>query len=138
MALFAKTTLTLFLVALFSLTISATTITTITTTIVDENAGKCTQKIQPMQQLGHCMMYISPKMSPMNAQEEHREECCSQFKQIKRSCRCMAIKEMVREQQQGQMESQDREKMVGDAMNIPSVCQIDMPQEQCDIQPFYF
>ncbi|KAL8127252.1 hypothetical protein AgCh_014242 [Apium graveolens] len=121
MALLAKMSLTLLLVALFSLTISATTITTITTTIVDENASKCTQKIQPMQQLNHCMMYISPKMSPMNAQEEHKERCCSQFKNIKRSCRCMAIKEMVREQQQqGQMESEEREQMVKDAMNIPS------------------
>lgn len=74
----------------------------------------------------------------MNAQEEHKERCCSQFKNIKRSCRCMAIKEMVREQQQqGQMESEEREQMVKDAMNIPSVCQIDMP-EQCDIQSFYF
>lgn len=74
----------------------------------------------------------------MNAQEEHKKDCCSQFRNIKRSCRCMAIKEMVREQQQGQMESEDREKMVKDAMNIPSVCHIDMPQEQCDMQPFYF
>ncbi|KAK1391809.1 AAI domain-containing protein [Heracleum sosnowskyi] len=108
MAFFTNITLTLLLVALFSLTISATTITTITTTIVDENTSKCTQTIEPMQQLRHCMMYISPKISLMNAQEEHKEECCSQFRKINKSCRCMAIKEMVRQQQQGQMESEDR------------------------------
>ncbi|KAL1823428.1 hypothetical protein ACET3Z_010206 [Daucus carota] len=116
----------------------ATTITTITTTIVDENAEECAQSIEPMKQLNHCMKYISPKMSPMNAHDEHKKECCTQFKNIKKSCRCKAIKEMVRQQQQGQMESDDRDQMVKDAMNIPSICKINMPKGQCDIQTFYF
>ncbi|WOG92060.1 hypothetical protein DCAR_0311317 [Daucus carota subsp. sativus] len=138
MAIFIKVTIMFFVVALLSLAISATTITTITTTIVDENAKECAQSIDPMKQLDHCMKYISPKMSLMNAHDEHRIECCTQFKNIKKACRCKAIKEMVRQQQQGQMESDDRDQMVKDAMNIPSICRINMPEGQCDIQTFYF
>lgn len=141
------------LVSLLAIGEASTYRTTITTTTIEEDnpsgrqTERCRQEVQT-QQLTHCQMYLrSSQRSSYNdmtlrmvvnpQQMQHLQECCEQLEKVDQQCRCEAIKEIVRkQQQQGQVQGERMEQMVQKARELPRMCHME-PQE-CQIQAVYF
>lgn len=135
-------------VALFAVASANTYTTTITTTATATTRGIMEEESSPIlinggckqiheQQIQHCMMFLSPAISPeekMNALDEHLPECCQQLKQVKTKCRCMVIKELLWQLQHQQprpgqsWQSQELEQMEQDAQDLPRRCYVEVTQ----------
>ncbi|XP_057793312.1 2S seed storage protein 1-like [Salvia miltiorrhiza] len=76
---------------------------------------QCEREVEEQMPMRRCMMWAESKMrrgedaflrSGRRYGEEHLEECCEELRQVSSECRCQAVKEMMMEMPQGQIEMQ--------------------------------
>ncbi|CAK9176272.1 unnamed protein product, partial [Ilex paraguariensis] len=127
------------LLALFALAMASRT-TIITTVVEEENpreSQKCREQIQRQQQLPHCQAYLSqrsPYELALNPQEQEEQEqylrqCCQQLENIDEECRCRAVREAVRQSQQGGgRQAEETREMAQRARDLPRRCNLE-PQQ---------
>ncbi|XP_073042172.1 2S seed storage albumin protein-like [Primulina eburnea] len=140
------------LVAMLSLATANTYTTTFTTTIVDEtNPGQhqqCRQQLQG-RRFRSCQRYLQqgreggryddsededlPTLNP-GEQSESLRQCCNDLRNVNEQCRCEAIRQAVREQQQegGGYQGEGFQQVYERARNLPRRCHLDRPQ-QCQL-----
>ncbi|XP_073017314.1 2S seed storage albumin protein-like [Primulina eburnea] len=141
------------LVAMQSLATANTYTTTITTTIDDETNRPGHQQCQQQLQ-GHrfrsCQRYLQQgrggglyddsedsDLVPALNRPEQREslmQCCEELRNVNEQCRCEAIKQALREQQQegGGYQGEEFQKVYERARDLPRMCQMRRPQ-QCQL-----
>ncbi|KAK3021276.1 hypothetical protein RJ639_047267 [Escallonia herrerae] len=137
------------LVALLALAEASTITTTITTaTIEEENPSgsrqRCQEQIQ-RQQLRSCQRYLMQgrpydelgMRMVVNPQQQSLRQCCQQLENVDEQCRCEAIRQVVRQQQQGkEMQGERMQEMVRKAQYLPQQC--NMEPQQCQIRAIWF
>ncbi|KAL1553270.1 2S sulfur-rich seed storage protein 1-like [Salvia divinorum] len=81
---------------------------------------RCEQEVEKVMPMRSCMMWAESKMrrGPHANKEEHLSECCSELGQVSSECRCKAVKEMMMEMPQRQVEMQ---RMM---CSLPTKCQM--------------
>ncbi|XP_059664173.1 2S sulfur-rich seed storage protein 2-like [Cornus florida] len=150
----AKLTILAFtLLALLSLS-KASTITTTTVTLDEEENPRgqqsCREQIQRQrEQLRHCAQYLSSQRRPYdeeplrmvtNQQQQQQQElrqCCNQLENMDEQCRCEAIRQVLRRQQErGELEGEEMQQVAQRARSLPSRCNL-RPQ-QCQIRVVLF
>ncbi|KZV34983.1 2S albumin precursor [Dorcoceras hygrometricum] len=140
-------------VAMLSLAAANTYTTTITTTIDDiDNPGQqqqCQRQLQG-RRFQSCQRYLQQgrqggrddsedgelvlPAESRGEQSESLRQCCDELRQVNERCRCEAIKQAVREQQQegGGYRGQEFEEVYDRARNLPQRCQMRHPR-QCQL-----
>ncbi|KAK2984804.1 hypothetical protein RJ640_004629 [Escallonia rubra] len=106
------------LVALLALAEASTITTTMTTTTIEEenpsgSRQRCQEQIQ-RQQLRSCQRYLTQgrpydelgMRMVVNPQQQSLRQCCQQLENVDEQCRCEAIRQVVRQQQQQGTEMQ--------------------------------
>ncbi|XP_057777557.1 2S sulfur-rich seed storage protein 1-like [Salvia miltiorrhiza] len=80
---------------------------------------QCEREVEEQMPMRSCMMWAESKMRRepyadgdaffrigRRYREEHLDDCCEKLRQVSSECRCQAVKEMMMEMPQGQMEMQ--------------------------------
>lgn len=132
--------------ALLVALVAVASATTYTTTAIDEETNprsqQCRQQVQG-RQFRACQSYLQQRSrsSPYveedpeieaNPQRESVEECCEQLREMDRNqCGCEAIKQAVRQAQQGGRSYQtgQSEQMYQKARQLPRMCRL--REQQC-------
>ncbi|PIN03469.1 hypothetical protein CDL12_24013 [Handroanthus impetiginosus] len=117
------------LVALIALAGATRYSTTVITTAVDDEPSpgqfqQCLQQIQG-RQFRSCQRYLSEQEVIENPREQSLRDCCQQLRNVNENCRCEAVRQAVRQLQQGGGSGQQMEKMqevYQKASNLPSRC----------------
>ncbi|XP_073148342.1 2S seed storage albumin protein-like [Henckelia pumila] len=128
--------------------------TTITTTVVDEtNPGQheqCRQQLQG-RKFQSCQRYLQQGRQSEFEYEElinprggggeqsgDLRQCCNEIRNVNEQCRCEAIRQAVREQQQegGGYQGEGFQKVYERARNLPRRCQFTRPQ-QCQLSGIF-
>ncbi|GAA0156093.1 hypothetical protein LIER_13665 [Lithospermum erythrorhizon] len=131
---------------------------TVTTTVIEENAAsrrhqggqmeQCRQEIEG-RQFRQCQMYLT--MGQMQGgrrggrshndaienpqQEQYMWECCEEMNDVMPMCRCDAIQEAVEmAMYEPQYQGQGMEEVMRMAMNLPKMCKWTEPT-MCDMRP---
>ncbi|KAL8249405.1 hypothetical protein R6Q59_006273 [Mikania micrantha] len=123
----------------------ASTRTIFTTTTFEENpsgrrgtGSDCYKQIMDQQMLSHCGMYLmklkgersqGPRIE--NPEEDHKQLCCMQLKNLDQECMCPGIK-MMMNQPMWRMMGQ----MMSVAQNLPTEC--NLMSQPCQMQAVWF
>ncbi|KAH6806120.1 hypothetical protein C2S51_030951 [Perilla frutescens var. frutescens] len=133
------------LLALVALATATTYTTTVTTTSYDrEGSQQCSQQVQS-RRFRSCQRYLQQQqrngdemedevleMAAGNPQQQYLQECCQQLKEMDRQqCGCEAIKQAVRQAQQGGRSYQtgQSEQIYQRARELPRRC--GLSEQQC-------
>ncbi|KAM0063486.1 Albumin-8 [Helianthus debilis subsp. tardiflorus] len=110
----------------------AYTTTIITTTIEENPYGRgraesgCYQQMEEEEMLNHCGMYLMKNLgersqgSPRMREEDHKQLCCMQLKNMDEKCMCPAIMMMLNEPMWIRM----RDQVMSMAHNLPIECNL--------------
>nr|AII01838.1 PawS-like preproalbumin 1 [Monactis holwayae] len=128
--------------------------TTITTTTIEDNSlvppfvdgldnrrqipmEQCRSQI-PMEQLNHCQMHLTQGIinsdemvvnprRPMQQEQQHLVQCCTQLKKVSRQCQCDAIQQVYDEaRQQGGVG--EMRQMLTKAQRLPTDCRLEVQE----------
>ncbi|KAL2250781.1 2S albumin [Sesamum indicum] len=141
------------LVAMVALASATTYTTTVTTTAIDDEANQqsqqCRQQLQG-RQFRSCQRYLSQGRSPYGGEEDEvlemstgnqqseqsLRDCCQQLRNVDERCRCEAIRQAVRQQQQegGYQEGQSQQ-VYQRARDLPRRC--NMRPQQCQFRVIF-
>ncbi|XP_058072669.1 2S seed storage albumin protein-like [Magnolia sinica] len=126
------------LLVLVSMAHAAIYRTTITETVINEESQsqqqRCQQEVQ-RKPLDSCRTYLQYgqggrllMVGTARNQGQVPQECCQQMRNVREECRCEALRQMVREQQQqpgqGEFQGEEQEEIQQRAENIPDQCKL--------------
>ncbi|KAG8362884.1 hypothetical protein BUALT_BualtUnG0027700 [Buddleja alternifolia] len=133
--------------ALFAALIAVVSATTYSTVDTEENPRQesCEQETKK-QWMRHCHQWMMQRsgggirfyetpitlrsaVANPRIQEGHLKECCKEMKNIKSECRCAAIKQMVRRQQEYGMKEETQRMMMKRGESLPRMCKWEFPTE---------
>ncbi|XP_073047260.1 2S seed storage albumin protein-like [Primulina eburnea] len=145
------------LVAMVSLAAANTYTTTVSTTTIDDedNRGRqqeCQQQVQG-RQFRSCQRYFQQGreggrfdsvdgelLLALNRgkQSGSLKECCNELRNVNEECRCEAIRQVVKEQQQGGpgYQGEEIQEVYERARELPRRCQFTRPQ-QCQLNAVF-
>ncbi|KAI7727248.1 hypothetical protein M8C21_033376 [Ambrosia artemisiifolia] len=109
---------------------------TVTTTTFEENPYRrgrtesdCYQQIMEQEMLSHCGMYLMTNLgqrmpsSPRMREEDHKQLCCMQLRNVGERCMCPGIKMMLN-QPMWRMMDQSMGQVMNMAQNLPMECNL--------------